>query len=174
MRLCFIADARSTTARNWIGYFIAKGHEVHVVSTFASNAIPGSVLHALVPTEPRPTGLSNRWKPWINPTGAAGSILAYVSYSLEMPVKYLFHRDRVRSIVREVRPEILHSLRIPIEGELGAYAGYTPFVVSVWGNDFTLHARQFPFHNFKTREVIRKVNGLFADSNIDLERAKQF
>src|SRR5919106_4661130 len=35
MRLLFVADGRSPIAQNWIRYFVERGHEVHLASTFA-------------------------------------------------------------------------------------------------------------------------------------------
>ena len=37
MRLLFIADGRSPIANNWINYFVNRGDEVHLVSTFDCN-----------------------------------------------------------------------------------------------------------------------------------------
>jgi|ERR1035441_9060880 hypothetical protein len=34
MRICFIADARSPIAKNWITYFVQRCHEVHVISSY--------------------------------------------------------------------------------------------------------------------------------------------
>ena len=34
MRLLFIADGRSPIANNWINYFVERGDEVHLISTF--------------------------------------------------------------------------------------------------------------------------------------------
>src|SRR5438552_12169651 len=48
MKICFIADARSPITCNWIDYFIRRGHEVHVVSSYASTV---NGLHAASTTE---------------------------------------------------------------------------------------------------------------------------
>ena len=34
IRLLFVVDGRSPIALNWISYFVERGHEVHMVSTF--------------------------------------------------------------------------------------------------------------------------------------------
>ena len=34
MKICFVADGRSVIAKNWIRYFVDKGHDLHLISTF--------------------------------------------------------------------------------------------------------------------------------------------
>lgn len=46
MRLCFIVDSNSIHARKWVGYFVERGHDVHVLSTGDAD-IPGSRFHRL-------------------------------------------------------------------------------------------------------------------------------
>src|SRR6185437_6677339 len=38
MRICFVVDYRSPIARNWLDFFIAGEHEVHVISTHGATA----------------------------------------------------------------------------------------------------------------------------------------
>ena len=35
MRILFVADGRSPIALNWITYFVERGHQVHLASTFS-------------------------------------------------------------------------------------------------------------------------------------------
>ena len=174
MRLCFIADGRSPTARSWIEYFATKNHDVHLLSTFPAPPVEGITQHEMRYTDPKISASRRHWKKSINPTGALGQTVSYLVESLVMPRRYFALRKTVRDLVHHIRPDLLHALRIPIEGQLAAYADFHPFVISVWGNDLTLHARNFPFHRIKTRDVMRTVNGLLADANADLIRAKQF
>src|SRR5215475_1847773 len=174
MRLCFIADGRSPIARSWIEYFAAKNHDVHLLSTFSAPPVEGIAQHEMLYTDPKTSTSRRRWKKSINPTKTLGQTVSYLVESLVIPRKYFALRKTVRDLVHQIRPDILHALRIPIEGQLAAYADFHPVVISVWGNDLTLHARNFPFHRIKTRDVMRSVNGLLADTNVDLIRAKQF
>ncbi|OIO28498.1 hypothetical protein AUJ16_00800 [Candidatus Micrarchaeota archaeon CG1_02_60_51] len=52
MRLCFIVDSNSIHSRKWAGYFVERGHDVHVLST-GETGIPGAKFHRLF----------NRWPP---------------------------------------------------------------------------------------------------------------
>lgn len=45
MRLCFIVNSDSIHSQKWVSYFVARGHEVHVIST-GRHVIPGTHAHA--------------------------------------------------------------------------------------------------------------------------------
>lgn len=48
------------------------------------------------------------------------------------------------------------------------------FLVSVWGNDFTLHASSTPLMKSHTKFVLQNVDGLHADTNRDIKLAQDF
>lgn len=177
MRILFIADGRSPTALNWIGYYAAKGDEVHLVSTFpAEPEIPLASLHILPVAFGRaagarpqgsqsaktrllkrflPTGLRTRLRQWLGP--------------LTLPKA----AKRLTQIIQEVDPDIVHALRIPYEGMLAGLAkSDKPLVVSVWGNDFTLHASTSPLMKRYTRRTLERANALLSDCQRDIRLAK--
>lgn len=164
MRICFIADVRSSIARDWIGYFTAR-HEVHVLSTFAVSAcaIPGAKIYSLAGATP-----------------AASKRLRSLPWSAELhdgfaqPVKAKWLAGRARRLVEEIRPDLLHSLRLPIEGYVGASTGFRPHVISAWGNDFTLYADRFWLHGQAARRAVDQCDGFLADAAADLERAHRY
>ena len=49
MRILFVADGRSPIALNWIRYFIAAGHAVHLASSFPCQPEPGLASFTVVP-----------------------------------------------------------------------------------------------------------------------------
>jgi glycosyltransferase involved in cell wall biosynthesis len=77
-------------------------------------------------------------------------------------LRYLLHARRVRRIVRERQPEILHALHLTSYGFLGAFSGYHPFVVSAWGTDILEAPRLTPFHNWLTRYSLRHADAITA------------
>jgi len=63
-------------------------------------------------------------------------------------------------------------MRIPYEGMLAAAAARSsPCIVSVWGNDFTLHAPANPLMKRSTRRALRGADGLHADCQRDVRLA---
>jgi glycosyltransferase involved in cell wall biosynthesis len=85
----------------------------------------------------------------------------------------------LRAFIREVQPDIVHAMRVPYEGMLTASAlqGLAPrpsFLVSIWGNDFTLHAPSTPLMRMHTRRVMQSVDALHADVERDVRLARQW
>lgn len=182
MTICFIADMRSSIARSWIEYFITAGHNVHVVSTFpcAADAVPGGTTHVAgapftgVSNETRGvTGTAALVKFHLNNRDLLGRCTFWGWNALYLPSRCLALAAAVKRIVEDVRPDLLHCLRIPIEGELGALVNFHPLFVSVWGNDFTLYADRFRSHSLLTTFALKRTDGLLADTTIDINRARQ-
>jgi glycosyltransferase involved in cell wall biosynthesis len=49
-----------------------------------------------------------------------------------------------------------------------------PLVLSVWGNDFSLHARSTPWMGWLTRRAVTRANGLHADCHRDIRLALEW
>jgi len=82
---------------------------------------------------------------------------------------------RLHSFIERVHPDLVHAMRIPYEGMLAAdaYAGI-PLLVSVWGNDFTLHASSTSLMDHYTRWTMSVADALHADCTRDIRLAKQW
>lgn len=66
-------------------------------------------------------------------------------------------------------------MRIPFEGILASLAlDDTPLLVSVWGNDFTLHASRRRVLAFLTRRVMRRTDALHCDCQRDFALAQSW
>lgn len=189
MRLVFIADARSPIARNWINYFVTNGHDVHVISSYPSAADdwPGVSLHIV------PIGLS-RWVQLklvvFNESVAEGrgqqvtraGLLWLVKISKELqghaiaPLDAARRGPQVRHLLQQIQPDLVHAMRIPYEGIMAAHA-VTPqmrLLISVWGNDFTLHAAHYPLMRRETRKAMTRANALHTDCQRDLRLAAKW
>jgi glycosyltransferase involved in cell wall biosynthesis len=171
MRLLFVADGRSPIAQNWIRYFAERGHETHLASTFACSPdlplagleiIPVAFSGSLKPSgdgrrATRSIGLRSAIRHWLGP--------------------FTIHRSaaRLRGMIERVQPDLVHALRIPFEGMLAAdaYAG-TPLLVSVWGNDFTLHAASNWMMAHYTSWTMQVADALHADCQRDIRLGKKW
>jgi Glycosyl transferases group 1/Glycosyl transferase 4-like domain len=175
MRLLFVADGRSPIALNWIAHFVDAGHSVHLVSTYACTpdlaltsleTIPVAFSQAAAMVGPTtaaserdglrrmaPVGLRTTLRQWLGPLSLPGAA------------------QRLREIINRLKPDLVHAMRIPYEGMLAGMAlaeeKALPLLVSVWGNDFTLHARSSPFLARRTREALRRANALHTDCQQD-------
>jgi len=176
MRLLFVADGRSPIALNWIQHFLNTGDEVHLVSTFACAPEPGFASYHFVPVafsslkqadgagrQPAALGttvrLRTRVRQWLGP------------FTLGSAAR------RLKQIVEQIQPDLVHALRIPYEGMLAAAALQglqTPLLISVWGNDFTLHASSTPLMRYNTRRALARADALHADCQRDVQLARRW
>jgi glycosyltransferase involved in cell wall biosynthesis len=171
MRLLYYADARSPIARSWIEHFIESRHEVHWVSSFPAAAPPGVASFAVVPV-----AFSGSIAPGVSERRhAAGVQLRTALRQWLGPLTLPAATRDLRTLIASVRPDLVHALRIPFEGLVAARAAAgVPLIVSVWGNDFTLHAASAPLLGELTRRALRRTAGLHTDCRRDLGLAARF
>ncbi len=186
MRILFVADGRSPIAVNWIQYFRKPEYQVHLASTFP--VVPGLQeqlgLQSLqtIPVafsgakeapeagdapqvERAQTGLSYRLKGLV-----WGARLVGVRTAVRQwlgPLTLPGAARRLEEMIVRLQPDLVHAMRIPYEGMLAALAleshPKTPLLVSVWGNDFTLHGRANPWMASLTRRVMQRADALHTD-----------
>lgn len=178
MRLLFVADGRSPIATNWIRDWIARGDEVHLVSTFPCT--PDLELASLSIVPVAFSGLTSdstgRTK------GKKGLLWGTASIQLRMrlrqwlgPLTLSSAARRLSVIVETIQPDLVHAMRIPYEGMLAAAADPSaPLLVSIWGNDLTLHAPASPLMRIYTRRVLRRADALHADCQRDVRLAREW
>jgi glycosyltransferase involved in cell wall biosynthesis len=182
MNLLFVADGRSPTARSWITNVQKDGHQVSLVSTYPCQELPGLTEFHILPvalsalaTRRGEAGVTT------NHTGLAKQLIKtfrpnllgmrYVIGPLTLP----FYRKRFLEIVESLGPQLIHTLRIPFEGMLAQYAPLKyPLVVSIWGNDLTLHANGSYRMGIYTQYTLQRANGLMADANRDIRLARSW
>jgi hypothetical protein len=179
MRLLFVADGRSPIARSWLRHWTEQGQETHLVSTFPCNPPPGLASFRVMPVAfNRMAGAQATntvdARPRARLVGRLRSILRHLRYMLG-PLSLLRYEKQFRRFVTDIDPDLVHALRIPFEGMLAAATPRgIPLVVSIWGNDITLHARGFFLMAFLTRRTLRRANGLMADANRDIRLSHEW
>lgn len=173
MKICIVADGRSPIARDWIRYFTAR-HEVHVLSTFPCDreAIPGATIHCLGASAAHPAAPHSPFREAARRRLRAFQWSSGLHDSVAQPLKAAWLARPAARLVARIRPDLLHSLRLPIEGYVGAGTGFTPHLISAWGNDFTLYADRYWLHERLTRQAVSNAAGFLADARADIERAR--
>jgi glycosyltransferase involved in cell wall biosynthesis len=73
-------------------------------------------------------------------------------------LRYLLRIPRVRRLVRELRPDLLHALHLTSYGFLAVLCDVHPTLVSVWGTDVLEAPRLSPFHYLITRYALRRAD----------------
>lgn len=177
MRILFVADGRSPTAQNWIRRFAQRGAEIYLASTFQCDLdFPVKKL------EFTPVAFSSLKKQIARPNSAASRTLNLRTRIRQFlgPLTIPASAQKLRNFIRETQPDLIHAMRIPYEGMLTAQAvaqepeSKIPFIVSVWGNDFTLHAPSTPLMQAYTQRVVKVVSALHADTERDIRLARQW
>ena len=175
MKILFVADGRSPISRNWIRYFAERGDEVYLASTFACELdFPVKRL------ELTPVAFSAVKKQTSTPGSGSSRTLGLRTLIRQWigPLTISRSARKLRTLIQEVQPDILHALRVPYEGMLAAEAlsggrvSRPRFLVSIWGNDFTLHAPSTPLMGYCTRKVMKAVDALHADCERDIRLAR--
>lgn len=186
MKILFVADGRSPITVNWLRYLVEAGHSVHLVSSYpcapdldlaslhvlpvafgslagdtqlqqgeGNNSLSGRVKRLARNTVP--AGMRTRIRQWFGP------------FSLSRAAAEL------NQINREIQPDLVHAMRIPYEGMLAALADLPgALLISVWGNDFTLHAPSTPLTRKYTHLALQRADALHADCRRDLRLAENW
>ena len=174
MRLLFVADGRSPIATNWIRFFVERGDEVHLASTFACQPELDLAGIDITPVAFSGTKRSSA-SPVSRPAFSRTLKLRTVIRHYLGPLTIARAARKLRTVIERVNPDLVHAMRIPYEGMLAAdaYAGI-PLLVSVWGNDFTLHAPSTRLMRHYTRWTMQVANALHADCRRDIRLAGEW
>jgi glycosyltransferase involved in cell wall biosynthesis len=178
LHILFVADGRSPIALNWIQHFTAAGHTVDLATTYACPPLPGAAQR-LFPVALGELGGSAQGS-------APGRLRRLIPVGLRTwlrqrlgPLTLPSQARRLAGWAAERRPDLIHAMRIPFEGMLAANAleqltAPPPLLISIWGNDFTLHAPASPWLGAQTRRALRAAAGLHADCRRDVRLAYEW
>jgi glycosyltransferase involved in cell wall biosynthesis len=172
MKVLFVVDARSPIALNWIRHFAGRGDAIFMVSTFPSSG--KSLDFPIRRLENIPVAFSALKKPTQRPGGASARSLSLRTVIRQWigPLTIRGAAEKLRAFIEEVKPDLVHAMRIPYEGMIAAdaYRG-TPLVVSIWGNDLTLHAPSSPLMKHYTLRTMQAADAIHADCHRDIRLA---
>lgn len=177
MRILFVVDGRSPIAQNWISYFLDRGDEVHLASTFKFTPSEKFASVRIIPVAFSQLKKSENLRINQRPRFGMiwGSSLVKFRTSLRRilsPLSIPGAARQLKEIITELKPDLVHAMRIPFEGFLAGQAmedvDTIPLIISVWGNDFTLHAGATPWMSSYTKQTLARADGLHTDCNRDL------
>ena len=179
MHILLVADGRSPITRRWLDSLLALNYQVTLVSSHPCDAPPGvQAMHVVPIAFSRLTAGSGG----SHNAAAAGDFRrtlvktfrpAFLSarYALG-PLSVRSHANQFREIVAQVKPDLVHAMRIPFEGMLASHTpSAVPLAISIWGNDLTLHAPRSRTMGQFTRQTLQRADGLHTDAQRDLRLA---
>ena len=150
MKICYLADINSAHTHKWLNYFKNKGYDIHVIS-LGSGEYEGVTVHSLDIND-----------------------IVMKKSSDKNKLQYFKKIKRVKELVNEIKPDILHAHYATSYGLLGALAGYHPYVISVWGSDVYDFPVKSPIHKMMVKYNLKKADYVFSTSNVMKEETKKY
>ncbi len=181
--ILIIADGRSPTTIRWISMLRKMDLRVTLVSTYPILQESDAEQTFICPVAFSQVGRQNSVE-----TGRPVHQINSLVHRIIQSFRPIFLRFRyyfapmtlakqgliLQRIIAEINPDVVHALRIPYEGMLAMYTPpEIPQIISVWGNDFTLHARATKKMANLTKQVMQRADGLMADTHRDIKLAHQ-
>lgn len=186
MKICFIADANSVHTRRWVEYFCKPENEVYILSTTRnSKPMEEVVIYDLFSGKSvRPNAenitVESKWslRSLLRraPNSERGNFIVFIANAvyenmffqrIRMLLKTFSLATKARAIVEKLQPDLIHCLRLPIEGYIGGLIGYRPLVISTWGNDLAYFAKRYRMFRWLTRKALSKTALFFPDNTRD-------
>lgn len=79
---------------------------------------------------------------------------------------YLKSVPTIHTLVKKIKPDIMHAHYASSYGLLGALTGFKPFIVSVWGNDVFDFPQKSFLHKWILKFVLRKADRIYSTSKV--------
>jgi glycosyltransferase involved in cell wall biosynthesis len=126
MKICYLANAASIHTGRWASHFTQRGHEVTVVS-LTNASIPGVDVR------------------WIGPDP-----------NVDGRAAYLWAVPRLRRLLRELNPDVLHAHYAGGYGLTAALSGFRPMALTAWGSDVLILPRTSLLMRFLVTHSLRR------------------
>lgn len=178
MHLLLVADGRSPITRRWIQNASSPDTMITLISTYPCVPFEGVEAMMVMPvafagfsgsqagsgSRSQKKGAVSRFRPFLQK-------LRYRLGPLTLPAR---GRAFAR-LIDQLKPDVVHALRIPYEGMLASYTPPgIPLIVSTWGNDLTLHAPATRRMSALTMRTLQRADALMSDCARDVHLAQKW
>ncbi len=89
-------------------------------------------------------------------------------------ILYLAALPRIKKIIDEFKPDLLHAHYASSYGLLGMLTGFHPFILSVWGSDIFTFPRGSVIKTAIIKRLFRKADRILSTSNFMVEEIKKY
>ncbi|MFM2017263.1 MAG: hypothetical protein RL007_919 [Bacteroidota bacterium] len=134
MKICYLADGGSIHTKRWCNHFAGLGHEVHLI-TFNKSDIAGIQIH-FIDAGSLSTGGGN-WR-------------------------VLLQTRKVKKILAQIKPDILHAQYATSYGTVGALSGFHPYVITALGSDVLISPYQSKLYKWLLQYSLGKADWITA------------
>lgn len=153
IKLLMLADLRSTHTKKWADVLSRAGLDVHLFGfTKAFEKFENVVVH----------------EGQVEMETARGSEVSFKKS------KYFLELKRLKSLIKEINPDIVHAHYASSYGLIGALSGRHPFAVSVWGKDVFSFPKQSFLHRKLFEYSLTKADTIFSTSRFMAEETKKY
>lgn len=148
MKICYLGDANSIHTKKLCYFFRDKGYDVSVIS-LNDGDIDGVKVYSM-------------------------AMKVDSGNSSFSKIKYLKNILKIKKIVKEIRPDILHAHYATSYGLIGSLINYKPYIISVWGSDVYDFPNKSVIHKFVLKYNLRKANIILSTSKSMAEETKKY
>lgn len=134
MKICLFADGTSIHTIRWCTHFYELGHEVHLIS-FKNIEIPNIYVHAV-----------------------DGGTIHVAGGNWKVLLKY----RKVKKILKQINPDVFHSLYATSYGITGALCGFHPYVITAFGTDVLISPNQSKIYKVLLKYAFSKADWVTA------------
>ena len=142
MKILFLADGSSEHTNNWIQYFANAGHQIGLISMkeFPFKLVDNLTIYTI------PSAILSK-----------ETIFSYLANIIMNPF-------RVKKIIREFNPDIIHAHYLTDYGLLGYFVHFPLFVVTVWGSDIFVSPKTSFFDKIMAKKILNSAKLITCDS----------
>ena len=80
--------------------------------------------------------------------------------------RHLMAVSHLKQVLKEEKPDILHSHFVTSYSLIAALAGYRPFIVSAWGSDSYIYPKKSPLNRAIVKFILSCANKILSTSNV--------
>lgn len=135
MKLCLIADATSVHTQRWAQYFAQQGDEVHLI-TYEPPTLDYSDVSVHI--------IGSRFK--------------------DLYLSFIPRHLKIYLLVKRLKPDLVHAHFISKFGFHAAFLGFSPVVMSAWGDDILIIPHWSRLLWYFTKISLKRANLIYAAS----------
>ena len=141
MKIIYTAPLNSYHTYRWLKFFIGKGHDVHVFRYKNEDVsdIENLTIHDLN-TEATTVGI------------------------VKNIFKFLRIKRKLDSIVRKIKPDIIHAHWIDPYAFMASRTRVCPFIVTAWGSDVLVEPKKSSIKRYIVKRVLKRADRITCDA----------
>ena len=89
-------------------------------------------------------------------------------------IQYFNSLKHIKKIIREFKPDIIHSHYISSYGLLGALSSFRPFIISVWGSDIFSFPNMSLIHKMSVKFSLLKADKILSTSKMMVNEVRKY